>query len=67
VAEILNKKCSLYTLDFIVSNSGNAYLLEGNTNPGLDWNVNLPENEIEAKKLINLVVEELKNRVRLNK
>ncbi len=66
VAEILNKKCSLYTLDFIVSNSGNAYLLEGNTNPGLDWNVNLPKNEIEAKKLINLVVEELKNRVRLN-
>jgi glutathione synthase/RimK-type ligase-like ATP-grasp enzyme len=66
VAEILNKKCSLYTLDFIVSNSGNAYLLEGNTNPGLDWNENLPKNEIEAKKLINLVVEELKNRVRLN-
>jgi glutathione synthase/RimK-type ligase-like ATP-grasp enzyme len=59
VAGILNKKCSLFTLDFIVSNSGNAYLLEGNTGPGLDWNVNLPQNEIEAKKLINMVVGEL--------
>lgn len=63
VAEILNKKCSLFTLDFIVSNSGNAYLLEGNTGPGLDWNTSLPQNEIEAKKLINLVVGELKLRV----
>ncbi len=63
VAEILDKKCSLFTLDFIVSNSGNAYLLEGNTGPGLDWNQNLPQNEIEAKKLINLVVGELKLRI----
>lgn len=63
VAEILNKKCSLFTLDFIVSNSGNAYLLEGNTGPGLDWNTSLPENEFEAKRLINLVVGELKLRL----
>ena len=63
VAEILNKKCSLFTLDFIVSNSGNVYLLEGNTGPGLDWNTSLPQNEIEAKKLINLIVGELLNRV----
>ncbi len=62
VAKILDKKCSLFTLDFIVSNSGNAYLLEGNTGPGLDWNVNLPQNEVEAKKLINLIVGELKVR-----
>lgn len=63
IALVLDNKCSLYTLDFIVSNSGNAYLLEGNTGPGLDWNVNLPQNEIEAKRLINLVVGELKKRV----
>lgn len=63
VAKILDKKCSLFTLDFIVSNSGNAYLLEGNTGPGLDWNISLPQNEIEAKRLINLIVGELLNRV----
>lgn len=63
VANILDKKCSLFTLDFIVSNSGNAYLLEGNTGPGLDWNTTIPQNEIEAKKLINLVVGELALRV----
>lgn len=59
IAKILNNKCSLYTLDFIISNNGNVYLLEGNTNPGLDWNTSLTENEIEAKKLIDLVVREL--------
>ena len=63
VAEILNKKGSLFTLDFIVSNSGNVYLLEGNTKPGLDWNVKIPCEEIESKRLINLVVGELKLRV----
>lgn len=63
VATILNNNSGLFTLDFIVSNSGRAYLLEGNTGPGLDWNVNLPQNEIEAKKLINLIVGELKLRI----
>lgn len=62
VAEILNNKNALFTLDFIVSNSGNAYLLEGNTGPGLDWNTSLSENEFEAKRLINLIVAELKLR-----
>lgn len=59
IAQELNKKCSLFTLDFIVSNNGNAYLLEGNTGPGLDWNMSLKVNELEAKKLIRLVVGEL--------
>lgn len=62
VAKILNNKSSLFTLDFIVSNSGNAYLLEGNTSPGLGWNVNLPQEEFEAKRLIDLIVGELKIR-----
>lgn len=59
ISEMLNKKSSLYALDFIVSNNGNTYLLEGNTGPGLDWNVSLSRNEQEAKKLIRLVVKEL--------
>jgi glutathione synthase/RimK-type ligase-like ATP-grasp enzyme len=59
IAQELNQKCSLYTLDFIVSNNGNPYLLEGNTGPGLDWNMALKKNEIYAKKLIKMIVEEL--------
>ena len=62
IANELNKKCSLFTLDFIVSNNGNAYFLEGNTGPGLDWNMDLKENEIEAKKLIRMVVGEIATR-----
>jgi len=62
IAKILDKKCSLFTLDFIISNSGTPYLLEGNTGPGLDWNMDLPKNEYAAKKLIRLVVQELSTR-----
>lgn len=56
ISATLNKKNSLFALDFIVSNNGNTYLLEGNTGPGLDWNMSLKKNEQEAKKLIRLVV-----------
>lgn len=63
IAKILDKNDSLFTLDFIMSNNGNPYFLEGNTGPGLDWNMSLKKNEIEAKKLINLVVKELGVRV----
>lgn len=66
IARVLDKKCSLFTLDFIMSNNGNAYFLEGNTGPGLDWNMSLKKNEVEAKKLIRMVVKELKTRSALN-
>jgi hypothetical protein len=66
IAKVLNKKCSLFSLDFIMSNSGVPYLLEGNTGPGLDWNMSLPKNEREAKKLIRMVVRELGVRRTLN-
>lgn len=59
ISGMLDKKDSLYALDFIVSNNGNTYLLEGNTGPGLDWNSSLKKNEQEAKKLIRLVVDQL--------
>jgi len=63
IAKILDKKHSLFTLDFIISNSGNVYFLEGNTGPGLDWNVSIKKNVFEAKKLIRLVVKELLFRI----
>ena len=67
IANTLNKKFSLYALDFIVSNSGNIYLLEANTGPGLDWNLSVKENEIEAKKLIRIIIKEISKRVNLSK
>ncbi len=57
---------SLYSLDFIVSNSGNPYLLEGNTGPGLDWNLSVKKEEINAKKFIRRIVEELSFRTSLS-
>jgi len=56
----LNLKHSLYALDFIRSDSGNLYFIEGNDRPGLDWNHKKAINERKAKELINMIVDELK-------
>lgn len=56
IAKILNKKSSLFTLDFLLSNSGHSYLLEGNTGPGLSWDPADKIDQLEAKKLIRLIV-----------
>jgi hypothetical protein len=57
--KFLKKTTTLFALDFMVSNNGNIYLIEGNTRPGLDWNEEIKENELAAQKLIRLVVREL--------
>jgi glutathione synthase/RimK-type ligase-like ATP-grasp enzyme len=62
IAKVLKEENSLFTLDFLIGNSGRVYFLEGNTGPGLDWDLSSEENEIEAKKLIQLVVQELSRR-----
>jgi len=62
IAKILNNKSSLFALDFIISNNGNTYLLEANTGPGLDWNLSVKENEIEAKKLMGIIIKEIVKR-----
>jgi glutathione synthase/RimK-type ligase-like ATP-grasp enzyme len=54
---------SLYSLDFIVSNSGKAYLLEGNIGPGLDWNLSVKKEEVNAKKFIRTIVKQLASKV----
>jgi glutathione synthase/RimK-type ligase-like ATP-grasp enzyme len=59
ITKVLNKKSSLFALDFIISNEGNIYFLEGNSGPGLDWDLSNKENEIEAQKLIRIIVREL--------
>lgn len=60
----LNEKTFLFTLDFVVSDKGNIYLMEGNCGPGLDWNLSLKKNEIYAKKLIRMITEKIARRLR---
>ena len=58
----LNNHHSLYSLDFMVSDSGNPYLLEGNIGPGLDWNTSVKKEGINAKKFIRNIVKNLSKR-----
>lgn len=62
IAGKLNWNDSLFSLDFIVSNHGNAYLLEGNTGPGLDWNPNIEKNIIKSKEFITMITHDLVRR-----
>ena len=64
---ISGKKFSLFALDYIISNNGNIYLIEANAGPGLDWNLSIKENEIEAKKLIRIIVKEIVRRIIISK
>lgn len=63
IAKIIDNKSSLFALDFIISNNGNIYLLEANTGPGLDWNLSIKKNEIEAKKLMRIIIKEIARRI----
>lgn len=63
LVRVLRQTTAFFSLDFMVSNSGNAYLIEGNTGPGLDWNLAVRKNELAGQKLIRLVVKELARRV----
>jgi glutathione synthase/RimK-type ligase-like ATP-grasp enzyme len=70
ITKELDKNNSLFALDFIVSNNGNVYFLEGNIGPGLDWNLSLKKNERLSKKLIRGIVNELSvrsSRIRLER
>lgn len=55
---------SLYALDFVVSDRGNPYLLEGNTGPGLNWDPAKKIDERKSHELIRIIVAELAKRVR---
>lgn len=58
VIDKLNRVASIYALDFIVSNNGNIYFLEGNINPGLCWDEGSYEDETMTKELIQIVAAE---------
>jgi len=63
IAQDLNVDSELYALDFVISNNGHVFLMEGNTRPGIDWNLSLKKNERMAKKLIRVIVGEIAKRV----
>ncbi len=67
IAKALDKKNSLYALDFIVTDSNEIFLLEGNNCPGIYWDVLLPIDERKVKELIRVIVKELGVRADLQK
>lgn len=67
IAQRINAPHSLFALDFIISDNGNVYLIEGNSGPGLDWNINKKANEKKAKQLISAIVKEIAKRVSASK
>lgn len=58
IKHLLPSKTALYTLDFIKSNNGHLYFIEGNNNPGIIWFDK--EDEKRAKQLIRLIIKNLK-------
>lgn len=63
ITTLLGDNSPLYSLDFIISNSGTTYLLEGNCNPGITWQPGFKKDEEMAKQLINSIVNEIAKRV----
>lgn len=61
INKILPTANALYALDFIKSKSGHLYFIEGNNSPGLSW-FNATD-EIRAKELIRLIVQNIKTRL----
>lgn len=64
IVSVIDKPQSLYALDFVVSNSGRVYFIEGNTGPGIDWDVSKKVNEEMSKQLIESIVKEFALRIR---
>jgi glutathione synthase/RimK-type ligase-like ATP-grasp enzyme len=61
----LDIKSSFYALDFIRSNNGNLYFIEGNSSPGIDWTTD-PVHEARQKKTIERLVEIFTEKARKN-
>jgi|APSaa5957512622_1039677.scaffolds.fasta_scaffold00001_202 glutathione synthase/RimK-type ligase-like ATP-grasp enzyme len=64
--EKMNLEHSLYALDFIKSNNGNLYFMEGNSGPGIDWDPTKKVNETKSKELIDHIVNRLGDMVQAN-
>lgn len=67
VAQKIRRKIAkpqvLYALDFVISNSGRIYFLEGNIGPGITWDVNDAVDTSKAQALIRSIVQSFASRV----
>ncbi len=59
----IDKPRSLFALDFVVSNTGHVYFIEGNIGPGIDWDQKNRVNEVMSKQLIHQIVLEFADRL----
>jgi glutathione synthase/RimK-type ligase-like ATP-grasp enzyme len=64
IVAVIDRPSSLYALDFVITNSGNVFLLEGNIGPGVDWDLSKKINEEKSKELIDSIVAEFKIRIK---
>lgn len=64
IVEKIHKSQSLYALDFVISNTGTIYFIEGNIGPGIDWNIKKKINEVKSKQLIQSIVHEFVGRIK---
>lgn len=63
IAAFLDKDQDLYALDFITSNKGNVYLIEGNCGPGINWDVTDKMDVKMAKALMRSIVKSIGVRI----
>lgn len=61
----LGQPNAFFALDYIVSNSGFVYLLEGNSNPGIVWEHGDKKDEQMTKQLMQSIVGECADRIEL--
>lgn len=64
IMKTLRNNLSLFALDFVVSNDGHPYFLEGNTGPGLDWNPLIQKNIDKSKEFMQMIATELARRAK---
>lgn len=64
IMKTLRNNLSLFALDFVVSNDGHPYFLEGNTGPGLDWNPLIQKNIDKSKEFMRMIATELARRTK---
>lgn len=67
ILNVLNEDNCVFALDFIISDNGNAYLMEGNSGPGLNWSLSHDKDEKNTKKFIREIIKEIVLRVNILK
>jgi len=63
IEHLLVNNDSMYSLDFLMSNGGHAYFLEGNTGPGLNWDSESEIDRTSSQALIQIIAGKFADRV----